>query len=119
MKDNRFIKKAVQWAENHGFKNLKANLEGYETPTQFTSQESDKALIPDITGVQLGGKSYIEVATKTENINRSISKWKLLSTLADMKGGKLFLLAPKGHKHFTEQIVKERHLNADVVYLKN
>ena len=57
--------------------------------------------------------------TKTDNTERRISKWKLLGTLAKMKGGKLFLLAPKGHKSFTETIVKNHHLNAQVVYLEN
>ncbi len=119
MKDVNFIKKAIQWAESHGFKKLKANHEGYETPTQFTAQGEDKAFIPDVTGIQMGGKSYVEIVTKTDNINRRVSKWKLLSTLASMKGGSFFLLAPKGHKSSTETIVKKHHLNAKVIYLKN
>ena len=119
MKDLRFIKKAIQWAENHGFNNLKANLKDYETPTQFISKEGEKTFTPDVTGLQQDKKSYIEIAIKSENVKRKISKWKLLSTLANIKGGKFFLLVPRGHKHFTVQIVKDCHLNAEVVYLKN
>jgi len=119
MKDSNLIERAAQWAEKRGFKKIKVNCEGYETPTQYTNQEEGEPFIPDVTGMQLGGKSFVEIATKTDDEQRRISKWKLLSTLANMKGGKLFLLAPKGHKSFTEGIVKKHHLNAQVVYLKS
>ena len=64
-----------------------------------------------------GRKSYVEIAIKTENVQRRISKWNLLSTLATMKSGKLFLFAPKGHQTFTEKIVKKHLLNAAVIYI--
>ena len=118
MKDLQFIEKAIDWAKKHGFKTLKANAEGYETPTKFILQEGKQSFVPDITAIHLGGKNYIEIASKTENVNRSVSKWKLLSTLANKKGGKFFLLAPKGHKYFTEKLVEQYNLSAEVVYLK-
>ena len=119
MKTNQFIEKAVQWAENKGFKKIKANCEDYEIPTHFVRQGEEEAFVPDATGILRGRKSYFEIALKTDNVRRRISKWKLLSTLATMKGGKLFLLAPKGHKAFTEGIVKKHLLNAEVIYLRN
>ena len=118
MENISFIKKAIQWAENHGFKQIKANCKGYKTPTQFTAKSQGQVVVPDISGMQLGSKSYIEIATKTDKITSRITKWKLLSTLANIKGGKLFLLAPKGHKYFAERIVRKYNLNAQVENLK-
>lgn len=112
-----FIKRAVKWAEKQGFMKIKADCEDYETPSQYTSVQKDHTFVPDLTGVKMGKKNYVEVATKTDNVRRVVSKWKLLSSLAAIKGGKLFLLAPKGHKAFTERIVDRYQLNARVVYL--
>lgn len=118
MNNVHFIDKAVQWAKKQGFDQIKANCEEYETPTQYTRPGEESAFIPDVTGIQMGRKNYVEIAVKTENVRRKVSKWKLLSTLAGMKGGKLFLLAPRGHKSFAENVVKEHNLSAQVVYLK-
>lgn len=111
---DQYFEKALDWVKKRGFSNIKANHEEYETPGQFNRPGEDDPVIPDITGLKTGGKSYIEIATKTEDINRKVSKWKLLSTLAARKGGKLFLLTPRGHKRFAEELVKDHNLNAEV-----
>jgi hypothetical protein len=118
MEKEAYFERALNWARQTGFYGLKANYEGYETPNQFTNPEEEQPYTPDITGNKTGGKSYIEIALKADNVRRRVSKWKLLNTLANMKGGKLFLLAPRGHKTFVEDIVKNHHLNAKIVYLK-
>ena len=118
MKDSNFINKAILWAEKQGFTTIKANLEDYEMPTQYTKPGEEEPFIPDVTGMQMDRKIYVEIATKADNIRRKVSKWKLLSTLAGMKGGKLFLLAPRGHKTFAEEMVKKHHLNAKIIYLR-
>ena len=116
-KSQKLIKKAVSWARKRGFVKIKANIENenFETPASFVKPGEKKPYVPDVTGMKFGRKNYIEIALKTENVRRTISKWKLLSTLANMKNGKLFLLAPRGHKAFARTIVKERNLNAKVI----
>ena len=118
MEKEKYFEHALNWVNRKGFHDIKANYEGYESPVQFTKPKEEKPYNPDITGKKTGGKSYIEIALKADNIRRRISKWNLLNTLASMKGGKLFLLAPKGHKSFAEEIVKKHHLDAKVIYLK-
>ncbi|HFA48400.1 MAG TPA: hypothetical protein ENJ95_05205 [Bacteroidetes bacterium] len=112
--EQEYFEKAIDWARKRGFSNIKANHEDYEVPAHFTKPGEDELVIPDITGLKTGGKSYIEIATKTDLIHDKISKWKLLSLLAARKGGKLFLLAPRGHKRFAEDIVKVHNLNAEI-----
>lgn len=119
MNKSNLIEKAIQWAETYGFKKIKANHEGYPTPTQYLPKKEGEPFVPDISGLRSGHKSYVEIATKTDNLQRKVSKWELLSTLAGMKGGKLFLLAPRGHKSFADEIVKRYQLRAEVIYLKN
>lgn len=113
------IEKIVTWVKSKGYSNIKANTEGYEVPTSFALQkelETDEdQYIPDVTGRKGSQKHYFEIALKTEDPRRLIRKWKLLSTLAEMKNGKLHLFAPRGHKAFAERIVRERQLTAKVV----
>lgn len=113
--EQEFFEKAIHWAEKQGFTNIKANYDDYESPVQFNKPGEDQPYIPDITGVKTGGKSYVEIAIKSDDMSRKVSKWKLLSTLAAMKGGKFFLLAPRGHKAFTEGIVERHNLDAKII----
>lgn len=119
MKDEELVDKAIKWAEKQGYKEIKSIGEGYDSPTSYTQAGEEQPIIPDVTGLQMGRKSYFEIATKADDIRRKISKWKLLSTLAAMKGGKLFLLAPRGHKAFAESMVEKHNLSARVVFLNN
>jgi hypothetical protein len=110
------IERVVKWAKSKGFSNIKANVEGFDPPTAFNrSSDDEDQYIPDVTAVRGQQKHYFEVALKTEDPKRMVRKWKLLSTLAEMKNGKLHLFAPRGHKAFAERIVRERQLSADVV----
>lgn len=110
----QYLDQAIDWVKKRGFSNIKAVHEDFESPAGFTKPGDDQPYIPNITGLRTGGKCYIEVAVKTDDIQRSISKWKLLSTLAARKGGKLYLLAPRGHKTFAESVVKGYNLNAEI-----
>ena len=115
MKDKLF-KKAIEWAEKKGFQKIKANVEDFESPRSFSLSSSDAVIAPDVTGVKMGRKSFIQIALKSDNKREVVSKWKLFCTLASRKGGKLYLLAGRGHKSFAENIVRDYNLtNATVV----
>ena len=118
MKSTELYEKAIHWAKKNGFSNIKANTDEFETPAGFTKKGEDEALIPDISGSRLGGKSYVEIALKTESSDAQVSKYKLLSTMASMKSGKLYLLAPKGHKAFIDKMVKQYNISAEVLSIK-
>lgn len=119
MKEQKNIENAIAWAKKKGFDRIKANHPDFDTPVQYTNPVQEEVYTPDITASKLGRKSYFEIAMKSDDIQRKITKWKLLSKLSAIKGGKLFLLAPSGHKAFTERILKTHNLMAQVVYLPN
>jgi len=114
MANVELFENAIAWAKKRGIKSIKANTEDYETPSKFTRPGEEEAYIPDITGVQSTSKCYVEIAQKQENVQRVISKWKLLSRMAEIKGGRLYLLAPRGSKAFTEKIVEQHSLKARI-----
>lgn len=114
-KNTELYEKALHWAKKNGFSNIKANTDDFETPAGFTRKGESEAFIPDLSGNRLGGKSYVEIALKTEVNDEQVSKYKLLSTMAGIKSGKLYLLAPKGHKAYVDKMVKQFNISADVV----
>lgn len=110
MSYQHFVEKAAEWAQQRGFKKVRANCDEFETPKIFSRAHTGSLVVPDATGLKRGRKSYFEIATKTANPRRKITKWKLLHRLASRKSGKLFLLAPKGHRAFVERVVSRHNL---------
>jgi len=66
---------------------------------------------------KMGHKHFVEIALKNDNERALATRWKLLSLMASMKKGKLHLLAPKGHKMFTQKITKKNDITAEIYSL--
>ena len=122
-KKEDFYQKITKWANKKGFENIKANTEGFETPKSFTRKTNtpeDDEVVPDATAINHGTKYYFEIAVKPKDNSirqRLISKWKLLSFLAERKGGQLYLFAPHGNKSFTRGIMEKYGIKANFVSL--
>ncbi|MFK7907303.1 MAG: hypothetical protein AB8B69_19350 [Chitinophagales bacterium] len=120
-KSEEMYQQAVDIITRRGFKDIKANSEelGLEVPTGYVQQEEGKedTYIPDLTALFLGRKSYFEISLKTTNTRRLVNKWKLMSKLAEIRDGNFFLLAPKGHLRFTNQLVEAHSIKAEVIKL--
>ncbi|MEL6629348.1 MAG: hypothetical protein AAGF87_04220 [Bacteroidota bacterium] len=122
-KDPELIKKMIEKiVERKGFDQVRANADGYETPSPIrrkgTEGEPENIYIPDVTGTINGRKSYFELGMKSENDDDTralITKWRLLSDLADIKNGKLYLAVPRGHMAFTNRILADYPIRAEVV----
>lgn len=108
------IKKIVT---RRGFSQIKANAEGYDPPSAINRTQSDESYIPDITATKNNSKSYFEVARKTDDVQKVVSKWKLLSTLAEFKRGKLYLIAPYGNFAFAQRLVETYSIPAKIIKL--
>lgn len=116
MSKEDFIPKAIEWAEGKSAENLKVNMDGYEKPNSFVNQSTSEEVVPDITFTsKYGTKNYTDIALKSENSRKLVTRWKLLSTMAEIKKGKFFLMAPKGHKMFTQRLVDQYNINAKVL----
>jgi hypothetical protein len=113
MDKERYLEKAVKWAERKAVVSLKSISEGYESPKVFVSKTTQDEIQADLSFVTSGGvKHYSVVALKNENQKKTVAKWKVLSFLASMKRGNLHLLAPDGHKSYTLKLVNKFNINA-------
>lgn len=107
----------VKKLESQGYDNIKADIPGYEKPPQLKRQGTDDAFWPDATAVRNGRKSYFEIAKRTKEEIRLVGKWKLLSTLAQIKNGELQIFIPRGELSFTRRITTKYNLNAELIKL--
>lgn len=115
-----YIPSVIAWAEAHGFEDIRANLpddDDFETPIGYERQQDEEAFVPDVTGKTFGDKSYFEVILKTNKTRRLISKLKLISVLASRRGGKLYLMAPRGHYQFAKDLSDDNQLGAELIKL--
>ncbi len=118
MNKDPYYKKAIAWVKNKSPQKLKASIEGYESPKAFINKSTEEEVQADIAFSTTGGfRHYTDIALKTDKVQKLVTRWKLLSIMAKMKRGKLHLLAPKGHKMFTERLVDKYNIDAMVYRL--
>jgi len=112
------MQQAINYVKNLGFDDIKARFEDYEEPTTLKMQNSDVEFTPDITATKYGNKHYFEIADRTEGLTEVVSKWQLLSTLAKMKKGEFKVFVPYGSMKYTNDILLNKEIKADIVKLK-
>ena len=108
---------ALNYVTIRGFQEIKSTTEGYDQPFQYTMQDKSVTFTPDITAKNRDKKHYFEIAQRTDDPTYLASKWKLLATLAEMKKGKFTILVPYGQNKFTEQLVMQHEIEAELVKL--
>lgn len=110
-KEEKILKDLVEKLENLGYEDIKANIEGYETPAKLIRQNDDIEFIPDLTATLHGRKHYFEISRKTKEEVKLVGKWKLLSTLAEMKEGGFKVYIPHGQMKFTKDLMKKHNID--------
>ncbi|HMQ06700.1 MAG TPA: hypothetical protein PKC30_05325 [Saprospiraceae bacterium] len=115
MEKQMYFDVALEWVEKRASDQIRVDKEGFEPPRSFVNKNTQEQIAPDITyKTSNGSKHYTDIALKSENPQKLVTKWKLLSTMAQMKNGKLHLLAPRGHKSFATELVNTYNIDAIV-----
>ncbi len=115
-KDDDLIKKILDsFVSRGGYTEVRANIEGFETPSALSNKESEDRVVPDITALKRGGRWYIEVVRKDSEVEKTVSKWKLLSMLGKARNGGLILMAPSGQYAFAERLIKKHDIHAKII----
>ena len=110
------IKKVIDtYVSRNGYSEVRANIEGFESPSALSLKGGDEKLVPDITASKRGGKWYIEVVRKEADPEKTVSKWKLLSVLGRSKGGGLILISPSGSYAFAERLTKKHDIPVNII----
>ncbi|MGK7395419.1 MAG: hypothetical protein ACNS62_12660 [Candidatus Cyclobacteriaceae bacterium M3_2C_046] len=116
MEDQALLNDAVNLLKTKGFENIRANHENLEKPAKLVNRGSDQEFIPDLTAKIRDGKCYFEIVRKAKRDKKSlIDKWTLLSALASHRNGTFFLLVPHGKLAYTNKILQENKIEAEII----
>lgn len=114
---NSLAEQVIKYAEKSGYKDIKADFTGYETPSPLRMVGEDLKLTPDFSATRNGKKYYFELVIKNgKNGDPSmlISKWKALEMIAKMKGGALELFVPHGSFKYATELIKDHSIEANL-----
>ncbi|MFK7782562.1 hypothetical protein [Psychroserpens sp.] len=106
------LENSVEYLEQHGFENIQADTEGYETPKSFIKKGSDVTITPDIVAEKNGNKHYFDISLKSEKPKLLKSKWLFLNTFTALKSHHFKLITTKGHYKFTSEMMDDVNMNS-------
>ncbi|CAH8283823.1 hypothetical protein EV196_103508 [Mariniflexile fucanivorans] len=104
------LENSITYLENRGFENIKADMEGYETPKSYSKAGSDITITPDIVAEKEGRKHYFDISLKSEKPKLLKSKWLFLNTLSNLKSSRFKLITTRGHYAFTQEMLNDTNL---------
>lgn len=112
-----FLKESVEYLEERGFENIKADIKGYESPKSYTrkGRGQETTITPDIIAERNGDTYMYEVSLKSEKPRLLKSKWKFLQTLSKMKNRKFKIITTRGHYKFTNTMLGDLDLQKDLI----
>ncbi|MDX1461472.1 MAG: hypothetical protein R3359_00330 [Marinirhabdus sp.] len=111
------LEQSIAYLENKGFENIKADMEGYETPKSYTKKGSDVVVTPDIVAERAGIKHYFEISLKSEKPSLLKSKWRFLEVLTRMKNHRFKIITRRGHYKFTNDMLEDLNLQKNLIKL--
>lgn len=110
IENKEFLEKSIHYLQNTGFKNIRADIEGYDTPKSFIKKGSETKITPDIVAEKNGRKYFFEISLKTEKDRLLKSKWLFLDTLSRLKSNRFKIITTKGHFKFTDTLLDDLNL---------
>jgi len=111
------IKEAVEYLEHRDYENIKADIEGYETPKSYNKKGSDISITPDIVAERAGIKHYFEISLKSQKPKLLKSKWRFLDVITRMRNQKFKIITRRGHYKFTNDMLKDLNLEKNMIKL--
>lgn len=115
VENTEMLKDSIQYLEQKGFENIKADLEGYETPKSFHKKGSDVVVTPDIVAERAGIKHYFDVSLKSDKPQLLKSKWRFLEVFTRMKNHRFKIITRRGHYKFTNEMLSDLNLQKNLI----
>ncbi|WP_304145462.1 hypothetical protein [Mesoflavibacter zeaxanthinifaciens] len=109
------LEQSIKHLEYLGFENIKADLDGYETPNSFTKKNGEVTVTPDITAFKRSRKYYFELGIKSKKPNLLKTKWRLIDVVSRMKNSRFKIITTKGHYSFTNKILDDLNLDKNLI----
>jgi hypothetical protein len=105
------IEDSVAHLKRNGFVNIKADIEGYETPKSYLKKGTGNVVTPDIVAERAGLIHYFDVSLKSSRPGLLKSKWRFLEVLSRMKNHRFKIITRRGHFSFTNEMLSDLNMN--------
>ncbi len=106
-----FLEKSIQHLKATGFDQIKADMEGYDTPKSYLRKGTESKITPDIVAQKDGKKYYFEISLKSKKPTLLKSKWLFLDTISRMQSNRFRIITTKGHYKFTDMMLEDINLS--------
>ncbi len=113
--NNTFLQQSIEYLENKGFENIKADMEGFETPKSYLKKGSEEKITPDIVAERQGIKHYFELSLKSKKPLLLKSKWRFLDVISRMRNQRFKIITTKGHYKFTNEMLDDLNLQKNLI----
>ncbi|MEO9891904.1 hypothetical protein [Aurantibacter sp.] len=112
-KENQtIIKNSINHLEATGFENIKADLEGYDTPKSYLRKGTKMKITPDIVAEKNGRKYFFDISLKSQKTSLLKTKWLFLDTISRLKSHRFQIITTRGHYKFTDNLLKDLNLTS-------
>ncbi len=106
-----FFKETIEYLKSKGFTNIKADLDGYDSPKGYKKKGTDIVITPDIVAEKDGKKHFFDLSLKTEKPKLLKSKWLFLDMLSQIKSCTFKIITTRGHYKFTDEMLSDISLH--------
>ncbi|QCX01899.1 hypothetical protein FGM00_17925 [Aggregatimonas sangjinii] len=110
LENKEFLTKSINHLESHGFENIKADIDDYETPKSYIRKETGNKITPDIVAIKNGRKYFFDISLKSDTPRLLKSKWLFLDTLSRMNANRFRIITTRGHYSFTDAMLSDINL---------
>jgi hypothetical protein len=114
-KNTDFLSQTIQYLEDKGFENIKADIEGFETPKSYLKKGSEVSITPDIVAERDGERHIFEISLKSKKPRLLKSKWLFLDVLSKMKQYRFKIVTTRGHYKFTDETLSSINLDMKTI----
>lgn len=104
------LNNSINYLQQLGFEEIKADTDGFETPKSYSKLNSDVIVTPDIVAKKEGRQHIFELSLKSDQPKLLKSKWLFLDTLSKMKSYRFGLITTRGHIKFTNEMINDINL---------
>lgn len=109
--NSKFLEKSISHLKARGFKDIKADLKGYDSPKSYMRKASGTVITPDISATKDGRKYFFDISLKSDKPRLLKSKWVFLDTLSRMKSNRFRIITTRGHYKFTDSMLQDINLS--------
>lgn len=112
---NRIVKYVAEFLKKEGFDNVRADIDGFETPRKIIWSSTEEGYIPDVTAEKKGRKYLFEVKTEDSIYDKHTEdQWRLFATYAKEHSAIFCVVVPEKARNIAIKRLTELKIIAEI-----